>query len=209
MLEICRIASKKRRQQLLAMPLEKRWRVVHRNGRLRPARALRLYETADYSAVLGSIHLKPQWISAVDTVQAVSTWIKGKPAIDDAITRLMVTMLCPRIMISVAGAGLALWLASQPNPVGAARALWASEWDYALQDATMVLHGTAKIVKAKPIPVFVPIAASKAAARTGSFHLSGLAPNRDYKIIEDLGDVLLIESSGSTGWVMGRYVDRR
>lgn len=53
---MCRIASKKRRKQLLAMPLEKRRRILHRNGHLRPARALRLYETADYSAVLASIH---------------------------------------------------------------------------------------------------------------------------------------------------------
>lgn len=56
---MCRIASKKRRKQLLAMPLEKRRRILHRNGHLRPARALRLYETADYSAVLASIHPTP------------------------------------------------------------------------------------------------------------------------------------------------------
>lgn len=65
MREVCRIASKKRRKQLLAMPLEKRRRILHRNGHLRPARALRLYETADYSAVLASIHQTPWPISDI------------------------------------------------------------------------------------------------------------------------------------------------
>lgn len=209
MREICRIASKKRRKQLLAMPLEKRRRVLHRNGRLRPARALRLYETADYSAVLASIHRTPLRTSAGDVIRGIAAWIKRHQATITAAARQLAMLISPRSVFSIAGAGLLLWLSSQPNPVGAARALWASEWDYALHDATMVLYGTAKSIRAKPAPYFVPVAATKDAARAGNFHLNGLNPGRDYKIIQDLGDVLLIESHGHTGWVMGRYVDRR
>lgn len=71
------------------------------------------------------------------------------------------------------------WLSSQPNPVGAARAFWASEWDYKFHDATAVLRGTAKNIKAKPIALFVPVAVSKAAARAGSFQLGHVRPDID------------------------------
>lgn len=192
------------------MPLEKRRRILHRNGILRPARALRLYETADYSAVLASIHQKPQRMSVGDAAQVISAWWgKKHPIIDAALHQLMANLLSPRFLIGAACTGLLLWLTCQPNPIGAARAFWASEWGYAFKDAALVLRGTATVIKAKPVPLLVPVATSKAAARDGSFKRGRLEPDGSYKIIEDLGDVLQIESSGGTGWVMGRYVDRK